>query len=320
VDVPASDFDSPAKALIRYDLPGFVTFNFPALAERFDWSAGIELLPTELAQPGPGAAVGPRRADLVFRVGLAGPEPRECIVLIEAQSRYDRELAERLFVYAGRLFGEYRLPVSCLVWLTDARRRWRPRRFGLAAPGTELALRFSVAKLLDWEGRWAELEASESRFATATMASLRAWPTRRDPEGRLGWKLWLTQRLYEKPGFGRDDVLMLHRYIDWVLPLPAALARRFRAEMAAFEEARRMPYITSIERLSREEGLQAGLRESVLAALATRFGPPLPVVVERVQGVEDIEELRALLQRALTVGSLAEFSGSMNGRNGGDGD
>src|SRR6266700_3026366 len=51
VDTPASDFDSPAKALIGYDLPGFVAFFFPELAGQFDWSSDHSLLPTEPAQP-----------------------------------------------------------------------------------------------------------------------------------------------------------------------------------------------------------------------------------------------------------------------------
>ena len=72
---------------------GFVDFFFPELSSRFDWSAGFPLLPTELAQPGPGAAAGPRRADLVFRVRLAGDVAGACVLLVEAQAHYDRDFA-----------------------------------------------------------------------------------------------------------------------------------------------------------------------------------------------------------------------------------
>ncbi len=51
--------------------------------------------------------------------------------------------------------------------------------------------------------------------------------------------------------------LKLFRVLDWMLQLPDVLEQEFKRELIAFEEQANMPYITSIERLGRQEGRQA---------------------------------------------------------------
>jgi transcriptional regulator with AAA-type ATPase domain len=59
------------------------------------------------------------------------------------------------------------------------------------------------------------------------------------------WKLWLLRGLYER-GYNREDIL-LFRFIDWLLVLPATLEQEFWHEVHQFEEDRHMPYVTSTE-------------------------------------------------------------------------
>jgi len=51
--------------------------------------------------------------------------------------------------------------------------------------------------LHDYQTRQAELEASDNPFTMVVMAHLRTGATRRDPAGRLQWKLRLMRRMYE---------------------------------------------------------------------------------------------------------------------------
>ena len=53
--------------------------------------------------------------------------------------------------------------------------------------------------------------------------------------------------------------------------LPEELADNFKVEFRNDEEANRMLYVTSIERLAKEEGVIETLRESVIDNLTTRF-------------------------------------------------
>ena len=50
----------------------------------------------------------------------------------------------------------------------------------------------------------------------------------------------------------------MFRLIDWMMHLRVDLEERFKQELDQFEESQQMPYVTSIERIARAEGV-AGL-------------------------------------------------------------
>lgn len=62
-----------------------------------------------------------------------------------------------------------------------------------------------------------------------------AGETRKDARARAHWKRILFRALYER-GYGRDDVVELFRFLDWVLRLPEDLERAFTQDVEAFEE------------------------------------------------------------------------------------
>ncbi len=61
-----------------------------------------------------------------------------------------------------------------------------------------MALDFPVVKLLDYEARWAELEASDNPFAVVVMAHLKTQATRGDMAERYAAKLSLAKMLYRR--------------------------------------------------------------------------------------------------------------------------
>jgi hypothetical protein len=73
-----------------------------------------------------------------------------------------------------------------------------------------------------------------------------------------------------------------------------------------------MPYITSIERMGREEGLQEGAiitrQQAVLDALGIRFGQVSDEIRKRIEALRDETRLRALLKSAIQAGSIEEFT------------
>ena len=62
-------------------------------------------------------------------------------------------------------------------------------------------------------------------------------------------------------GYSKQDVYELFRFIDWLLMLPKALEKDFKDKIAEIEEEYKMTYVTSIERLGKEEGMQEGLQQ-----------------------------------------------------------
>ena len=90
----------------------------------------------------------------------------------------------------------------------------------------------------------------------------------------------------------------LFRVLDWMLTLPQELNESIREEIHRFEEERKMPYVTSIERLAREEGRQEGieaLRKGILELLKSKFPGAGAKYVRKVRAARDIERLQAIL-------------------------
>jgi hypothetical protein len=166
------------------------------------------------------------------------------------------------------------------------------------------ASRSRVVKLRDYQDHWATLEASDNPFATGVMAHLQIHATRRDPERRLQGKLYPVRRLYER-GYTRQDILELFRFIDWVLALPAGLETRFQAELMQLEAQQRMQYVTSIERMGIEKGIQQGEVLVLRRLLARRFGA-LPDWVEERLTQANRQELEAWADRVLDALQLEE--------------
>src|SRR5438093_13702045 len=76
------------------------------------------------------------------------------------------------------------------------------------------------------------------------------------------------------------------------LALPPELNESFREEIQRFEEDRKMPYVTSIERLAREEGRQEGiegLRKGILELLKSKFPGAGAKYCRKVRAERDIE-------------------------------
>lgn len=150
-----------------------------------------------------------------------------------------------------------------------------------------------MAKVLNWRNRWAKLEVNPNRFALVVMAHLKAQESK-DGVARKSWKLRLVRLMYQR-GHAREDILELFRVIDWLLRLPEDLEREFIGELLAFEEETKMPYVTSAERIGRQEGRQEGLRSErqlLLRLVQKRFGA---AVMERSRSLlEAVEDLAAL--------------------------
>ena len=131
--------------------------------------------------------------------------------------------------------------------------------------------------------------------------------------GRARAKLRLARLLYER-GHGRERVLSLLRFIDWLLALPKEQEIAVRQEIRNWEEEQEMPYVTSFERLSRAEGLEEGLergrmeekRAVVRRLVDARFGTTPEALSARIE-VADGATLDDLLLRAATAQSVADI-------------
>ncbi len=175
--------------------------------------------------------------------------------------------------------------------------------------GCKVGIWFPVVKLIDFRGDEAALEQSPNPFAAVILAQLKVIETRKAPATRWQWKLRLIKGLYDR-GLKREQVRQLFRVLDWFMALPPELEQSFRTEFARFEEARGMPYVTSIERLAREEGRQEGVAEgfqrAILELLEVKFKRVGAKHARLVRSVHEVERLQAVLRAANEASTVDE--------------
>lgn len=146
----------------------------------------------------------------------------------------------------------------------------------------------------------------------------RAWKTAHDPishpakeikDGlqRKYWKFRLTKRLYER-SYTKQDVLELYGFIDWILVLSEDLEKLFLQDLNAFEEEKAMQYVTSVERIGRQDGELKSKREDIIEALEINLEISAPKeVVDLINQESDIVRLKEMHRKAIKVLTLEEF-------------
>jgi len=250
-----ADHDSPWKMALDYYFQEFVGLLFPAIHEQVDWSKGYSFLDKELQQITPDADSGRRHADKLIKVYARDGSETWVLIHVEVQGEPEEAFAERMYTYQYRLRDRYKgMDVVSLAVLADTRKRFRPTTFHYQRWGCELTFTFPTAKLIDWEARWKELEASDNVFALVVMAQIQAKRVK-DGATRKDVKIALIRLLYER-GYSREQVVQLFIIIDWMLQLPKALEREFVQAVYAIQEEKHMPYVNTIERLGIEKGRQ----------------------------------------------------------------
>lgn len=287
-----TSFDSPWKDIVETYLHEFFAFFFPDAYTAIDWERGFDFLDQELRQVVRDAELGQRFVDKLVKVYLKDGEETWILIHLEIQSQYESQFAERIYVYNYRIFDKYRRRVASFIVLGDENTNWRPSEFGYEIFGCQVNFSFPVVKLLDLGQDWEALVNNRNPFATVVMAHLKAHQTRNNRQERLEWKLSLTRRLYQQ-GYQRQDVINLFRFIDWLMSLPKNLEQEFWREIRQLEEETRMPYITSVERLGIEQGMQREGANLVLRLLNRRFGQVTTSVEKQIRqlSVKQLEDL-----------------------------
>ncbi len=85
-----------------------------------------------------------------------------------------------------------------------------------------------------------------------------------------------------------EQVRRLFRFIDWVMDLPSPLELQFRNALLEIESEKHMPYVTSIERLAKNEGKIEGKIQLLQDLLG------LPVMSDAILEAMSAEQLDSL--------------------------
>jgi hypothetical protein len=337
----SSDSDSALKEILESYIKEFLAFLLPPVHHDIDWRVPPEFLDKELAKAHRRGGLGKRIVDKLVKVRLLSGAEAWILIHVEIQGYADPKLEERVFISNHRIFDSTRLEVVSLVVLTDPSPSYRPCRFERRRWGQTQLLEFPTVKLLDYSHRLEELNADPNPFALVVLAHLEAHKARTDAD-RLDVKTRLVKMLCER-GRGREDIMQLLRFIDWLIALPDDLEDEFDRRVEPLVKEESMPYVTSWERraerkgeqkgreqgieqgrelgkeegreLGKEEGMQLGLRsgllEAIEIALDLRFGKEGLDLMPRVRAVASVEALRELKTAVRSSAGLEGFAAAL---------
>jgi predicted DNA-binding ribbon-helix-helix protein len=161
-------------------------------------------------------------------------------------------------------------------------------------------------KLVDYQSQMAELDASTNPFAMVVKAHLKMQETKRDKPSRKVWKMRLVRQIHES-GYNQEEVVNLFNFMDWVLGLPEPLEAEFWTELKAYEEERRMPYITSVERIGYKRGRDEGLRSLVSLQLGQKVGQLSQEAGDRIATLS-LDQLEGLAIALLNFNSIDDLN------------
>lgn len=274
---PIDDYDSPWKIAIDGYLPDFMAFYFPQIHREIDWSQGYESLDNEFQAIIRDADLGKHRADKLVKVMTLEGTPKMVYIHIEVQSQVDSSFEQRMFTYNYRIFDKFGQFAVSLAVLADEHEHWQPNAFHFEQWGFSSHTQFPTVKLLAYEDRLDELQASDNAFAILTAAHILTKRTKKQPQERLLKKIILVRLLYQN-GWHKQRILDFFMIIDWLMHLPTEFTVQFKTELHRLEEEDKMRYVTSIERLAMAEGMQQGMQQGILHAILSMFSLRFPQV------------------------------------------
>ena len=322
--IPNSDMDGGWKDIIEDFTEEFFSFYLLEMHAAIDFASGVRFLDRELSEIVSDSENIRREADRLLEVYLKDGGAEWILIHIEVQSYRDRTFAERMYVYNYRIFDKYRRKAVSVAVLIDSDGNYRPDSFSTEQFGCTMHFTFPLIKLLDFDCEGLALERNP--FAVVTRVQLAKLQSERDPDRRYSFRMELTRELYDG-NYTKEQVIRLYRFIDYVLTLPKPRALEFRNALEQFEEDRKMPYMTSTERIAREEGMMQGItqgitqgmtqginrgqlenaREAVLDILEVRFGRLAAALQEKINSCSDLRRLKKVLRQAVLIGSPDEL-------------
>jgi hypothetical protein len=299
-----ADLDSPWKLILRQYLKDAIEFFFPAVGPLIDWTVEPEFLDKEFLKIEPDAELGKRFADQLVKLQRLDGEVMVIYLHLEVQATKEEGFPRRMFVYSIRVFEVCGYHPISLAILCDGDPDWRPTSYGYAEAGTRISFEFDAVKLLDYGEQWAMLEASRNPFAKVVMAHLKTQETSKDDPIRKEWKLRLIRQLHEE-GYNQTDTSNLFKFLDWSMNLSKVLKAEFWQELKQYEEERKVPYITSIEQM----GYERGVEETRLQLEETQLREKQEIALGLLQEGISIETIARITK--LPIDQVQQLQGQM---------
>jgi hypothetical protein len=316
------DEDTAWKQLLETLFQPFLQFFFPTIHDAIDWSVPPEFLNTEFQRLVPGMRRGRRITDLLAKLRFRDGTVRWLLVHVEIQghgetaAKFNERVLDCHFLIRHRHRCSIEDIVSVAVVIDDSP-AFRPGRYLKRLLGVTSLFEFPVVRLIDLDGRRAELEASDNPFAVVTLAYLAMFRASSEDErfATFRWLLRLARELYNR-GIRAENTGVLVRFLTWILkPSEARLDEAFGLVLRDFEGTTVMEFFTPFEIRALErgraegktEGKAEGLREGARALLRRCYGQGGAALVPALDATHDLDRLQAILDALDRAATLDEI-------------
>ena len=314
--------DQRFKEFLHAFLGDFLKLFFPRVEKRLDFQS-TEFLDTEVFTE---LHDGRRReADVVAKLETRDGNPKRVLIHIEIQLRPERKLNERMAEYYSLLRSRYQLPIfPIVVYLHGGRTNPALQEYREELWGTEF-LRFR------YNGVWlARLNAEEylerGGPVGAALAALMDRSNRSRRRELTSLRVSMLSRVVES-GLDEARELLLIDLIETYFPVSADQMESYQ-RLVSRKEHRKVQDVelTWAEKLmekgraegreegrekgrqeGRETGLIDGKRAALVSQLTAKFGTLDEGVTKRVESIDSLNTLDAMLERVLTATSLEEM-------------
>jgi hypothetical protein len=311
--VRRADYDGAWKEALQQLLPEFLDLLFPAIYRLIDWEITPIFLEQELRLVTRRAGRSKQAVDKLVRVQLLQGGLATVLIHVEFQNQVIANLPDWLNIYNTLIHALFREPAVTLAVLGDRDPQWRPGEYRWSLGGFDNVMRFPMAKLLDYEAQWSELEQSSNPFAIVVRAHLKTLATEGNPETRFEWKLRLAKELYSRR-YTEEQIEQLLEFIFWLMALDDTLEAEWNRAIARIEEEKQVTTLTPYKRWlieqskqeGREEGMVKARQVDVIEVLKIRLGPPPDDIIEAIRRLEP-DRLVDAFHAALRAGTLDEF-------------
>ena len=256
--------DTPWKLMVENLIEDFLSFFFPKIFEKIDFSKGYRFLSKELFKITKDSEIGKRFADELLEVTYKDGSIKLILIHIEIQSYEEKDFAQRMFTYNYKIRSKFNKDVLSMAVLTDENDKFRPNVFEFESEDFLLKFKFPIIKILDYKDKIIALQESSNPFAVVVLSQLKLFEAKNKPEGeKFNIKLNLIRNLYEKD-FSKEKIIELFCFIDWIIQLSKELEEKVQDIILEIEGVKKMPYISTIEKRGIERGIEKGIEKGKL--------------------------------------------------------
>ena len=178
-----TDYDGGWKDAIANYFKEFMQFFFPDIYADIEFGKGFVFLDKEFQKIVKESADKKRYVDKLVQVYLKSGEEKWILIHIEVHGSFEKDFAERLYVYNYRIYDRYKKKVITLAILTDENKNYRPDTFEINMWGFVNIFQFPVIKLLDYKDK-IDIERAKNQFEIITFAHLKNLELKKDNENK----------------------------------------------------------------------------------------------------------------------------------------